>query len=430
MSPGGGIEELLPAYLGRQRWFAGTEPEPSAVSVVRREALADGVEWLLVDAAGALYQVVVGTRPADAPPEYLHGHDREVFGVVDDKVAFDAALDPDYARVLLGRVLPGEEATLVRPMGGEQSNTSLVFDDRVVLKLFRRLHRGPNPDVEITTALGARGCPHVAAPLGVWTDDDLDLAVATSYLAGGAEGWALALTSLRDLYAVGCEDPAACGGDFAAEARRLGGVTAATHLALAEAFGTEPGDGGAWADAIEAQLSRLQEGDVDLLAVKRFMERLRGIEDVGRATRVHGDYHLAQVMRTDEGWFILDFEGEPARPLDVRRRPASPLKDVGGMLRSFHYAAQVALSERDELEHEALLPMAVAWERRNQSAFMAGYFGTEGIAALLPAQAEDRDLLLAGFELDKAVYEVLYERAYRPDWARIPLGAISRVLEG
>ena len=428
MSPVAGIEALLPAYLGRQRWFAGEEP--SAVEVVARQELGDSLEWLLAEAGGALYQLVVGTRPADESPDFTHGHEAQILGVVDGELAFDALLDPDYAKAVLARVCPGQEAHLVRPMGAEQSNTSLVFDDEVVLKVFRRLHTGPNPDVEITTALAAGGFSHVAEPLGVWRQDGLDLAVAARYLAGGAEGWALAQTSLRDLYATGCDDPAACGGDFAAEATRLGAMTASMHLALAERFGREEGHAAVWADAIEAQLAQLADGDADPAAAKDFVERVRAVGDAGPAIRVHGDYHLGQVMRTDTGWFVLDFEGEPARPLEERRRPTSPMKDVGGMLRSFQYAAQAVLTERDVLEHDELLPLGVAWERRNQGAFLAGYFGTEGIDTLLPAQAGQRDLVLAAFELEKAVYEVLYERAYRPDWVHIPLGAISRLLHG
>jgi maltokinase len=423
-----GVGPLLPAYLGRQRWFAGEQP--SSVDVVASEPLGDSLLWLLADADGALYQVLVGTRPAGEPPEFLHGHDAQVLGLVDDELAFDALLDPEYARVVLALVSPDQEGNLVRPMGAEQSNSSLVFDDDVVLKVFRRLHRGPNPDVEITAALAAGGFAHVAEPLGLWRREDLDLAVAARYLAGGAEGWALAQTSLRDLYASECDDPSDCGGDFAAEAARLGAVTAAMHLTLAEQFGTGAGDAAAWADALDAQLARLAEGDADPAAAEKFVERLRGVGDAGPAIRVHGDYHLGQVMRTDAGWFVLDFEGEPARPLEERRRRMSPMKDVGGMLRSFHYAVRVALTERDVLEHEQLLPGGVAWERRNQGAFLAGYFGTEGIDAVLPAGPDQRDLVLAAFELDKAVYEVLYERAYRPDWAHIPLGAISRLLEG
>ena len=421
------VDRLLPAYLGRQRWYSG--PPPEAATVAAREDLAGGLEWLLVDAGGARYQVVVGRRPAHAVPDYLHGHDEAVLGVVGDDLAFDATLDPEYAKVLLSRVAPDEEGHLVRPMGAEQSNTSLVFDDRVVLKLFRRLHAGPNPDVEVTEALAGQGFGAVAEPLGVWRRDGVDLAVVARYLAGGAEGWALTLTSLRDFYAAESDDPAAAGGDFAAEAGRLGEVTAGMHLALAAAFGAAPGDPAAWAQLVENQMSRLDEGDIDPIAAKEFVERLRAVEGPGTSIRVHGDYHLGQVMRTDNGWFVLDFEGEPARSLDERRLPSSPLKDVAGMLRSFQYAAAVALSERDVLEHEGLQPRADAWERRNCSAFLRGYLRTDGVEVLLPAAGADRDAVLAAFELDKAVYEVLYERAHRPDWVDIPLGAVRRLLD-
>ena len=422
-----GLDQLLPAYLGRQRWYSG--PPPTGATVASRQSLEEGLDWLLVDAGGARYQVVVGRRPAGQPPEFLHGHDDSVIGVVGDEVAFDAILDPDYARALLSMVAPGEEGRLVRPMGAEQSNTSLVFDDRLVLKLFRRLHAGPNPDVEIPGALGGLGFAHVAEPIGLWRREGVDLAVVSRYLAGGAEGWALALTSLRDLYGAGTDDPAAAGGDFAAEAGRLGAVTAGLHLTMAEAFGASPGEAQAWAALVEAQVARLDDGDVDPVAVKEFVERLRAVAEPGSAIRVHGDYHLGQVMRTDSGWFVLDFEGEPARPLAERRLPSSPLKDVAGMLRSFQYAAAVALSERDEKEQERLAPLADAWERRNRTSFLRGYLGTAGVESLLPAPGGDRQAVLGAFELDKAVYEVLYERAHRPDWVQIPLRAVRRLLD-
>lgn len=422
-----GLDQLLPAYLGRQRWYSG--PPPSAASVAVRQSIAEGLDWLLVDAGGARYQVVVGRRPASGAPEFLHGHDAAVLGVVGDQIAFDATLDPEYARVLLSTVAPGEEASLVRPMGAEQSNTSLVFDDRLVFKLFRRLHAGPNPDVEIPGALAGLGFDHVAEQIGLWRRDGVDLAVVTRYLAGGAEGWALALTSLRDLYGAGTGDPAAAGGDFAAEAGRLGVVTAGLHLALARAFAAAPGEPSEWAALVEAQIARLDEGDIDPIAVKAFVERLRAVAEPGSAIRVHGDYHLGQVMRTDTGWYVLDFEGEPARPLAERRLPSSPLKDVAGMLRSFQYAAAVALSERDEHDQERLAPLAEAWERRNRMAFLRGYLGTEGVETLLPTPGGEREAVLAAFELDKAVYEVLYERAHRPDWVQIPLRAVRRLLD-
>jgi maltokinase len=390
------VEHLLPSYLGRQRWFAGGEPDK--VVVLDEHDLADGLQWLLVEAGGSRWQVVIGFRPATEPPEFLHGHEGAVLGTVDDALAFDAVLDPDYAKVLLQRVVPDQEATHVRPMGVEQSNTSLVFDDRLVLKLFRRVVDGPNPDVEVTEALARQGFLHVAAPLATWEHEGAHVAVVQPYLSGGAEGWALAQGSLRDLYACAAEgrvDPADAGGDFAAEARRLGEITARMHLALAEAFGTEDG------------------GDA-----------------VGAILRVHGDYHLGQVLRTDAGWFVLDFEGEPARPPAERTAPSSPYKDVAGMLRSFHYAAQVALAEREAFEREQLIPPADAWEARNRDAFLGGYHDVEGIGRLLPAREAERRRLLRRFELEKALYEVRYEEAHRPDWAWIPQAAVARLQEG
>lgn len=424
----GAADHLLAGFLGRQRWYAG--PPPAAVAVAGRRELAPGLEWLLVDAGGSRYQVVLGRRPAHAPPEALAGREAAVLGRVGDEVVFDATLDADFARVLLGVVAPGEEARFVRPMGTEQSNTSVVFDERLVLKVFRRLHAGPNPDVEVPLALARAGFASVAAPVGVWRDHGADLAVCSAYLAGGTEGWALALTSLRDLYAADEDDPSSAGGDFAAEAGRLGGVTAGMHLALAAAFGAGPGDPSAWASAVEAQLGRLPPDEADGVAAKEFVERLRSVAAPGASVRVHGDYHLGQVMRTDAGWYVLDFEGEPARPLEERRRPSSPLKDVAGMLRSLQYAAAAAAAERDAQEQERLAPRAEAWERRNRMAFLRGYLGTEGVEDLLPAAGADRHAVLAAFELDKAVYEVLYERAHRPEWVDIPRGAVRKLLHG
>ena len=421
------IEDLLPAYLGRQRWFAGETP--TSVDVVVSDWLVESLRWLVVDADGVHYQLVVGLRSADNPPEFLHGHDDEVLGAVDGSVAFDAVLDPRLAQVLLAQTSPGEEARHVRPVATEQSNSSLIYDDRLFLKLFRRLHHGPNPDVEVTAALASAGFAHVAEPLGVWRYEDMDLAVCERYLAGGAEGWALARTSLRDLYAAGVEDPAAAGGDFAAEARRLGQVTATMHLTLADAFGAQPGDAATWSAAVERQLARLRPEDADAEAAKAFAERLRSVSDPGPSIRVHGDYHLGQVMRTDHGWFVLDFEGEPARPLDERRQPSSAFKDVAGMLRSFQYASAVALLERDEAERAHLAGAAAAWEAHNRAAFLDGYLATAGIEAVLPAGEAARRTVLTAFELDKAVYEVLYERAHRPDWVPIPRGAIRRLLD-
>jgi maltokinase len=298
------LKPLLPAYLGRQRWFAGTAP--ASVEIVDSDELVDRLHWLLVDAGGARYQVLVGMAEG-MPPEFLHGHDAEVLGVADSEVAFDGLLDADLAKALLHRLAPGEEVSRVRPMGAEQSNTSLVFDERLVLKVFRRIHAGPNPDIEVTSALAAAGFEHVAAPVATWEEDGTHLAVVQPFLAGGTDGWALALTSLRDLYGSECDDPADCGGDFAAEARRLGAVTAGMHVALAESLGTGTPDTGEWAGLMERQLERVAAQEPWNADAHATFERLRGMASPGAAIRVHGDYHLGQVMRTDTGWFVLDF---------------------------------------------------------------------------------------------------------------------------
>lgn len=421
------LQPLLAEYLGQQRWFGGSGP--SSAEIVEHHELTDRLYWLLVEANGARYQLLVGTAEGLAP-DFLHGHEIEVIGAIDGDLCYDALLDPDLAKALLARLAPEEEVTRVRPMGAEQSNTSLVFDERLVLKVFRRIHRGPNPDIEVTAALADTGFEHVAAPVATWEQDGTHLAVVQPYLAGGTDGWALAQTSLRDLYGSDCDDPRDCGGDFGAEARRLGQMTAQMHIALAGALGSGRANTHEWAGLMERQLERVAAQEPWNRAANDAFEKLRDMAEPGLAIRVHGDYHLGQVMRTDTGWFVLDFEGEPARPLDERRERSSPLKDVAGMLRSFHYATAVALREREEPAAEALTGKAAAWEQRNRDAFLDGYFNSEGIAELLPPSADDTLTALAAWELDKAIYEVGYEREYRPDWVEIPESAIDRLLSG
>ena len=385
------VAPFLADYLSKQRWFAGGPPSKAAI--IDHDELDERLMWLLVDADAARYQLLVGAC-AGLPPDFLHSHETEVLGVVDGEIYYDALLDPDLAKALLARFAPDEDVTRVRSMGAEQSNTSVVFDDRLVLKVFRRIHAGPNPDIEVTAALARAGFEHVAAPVATWEESGTHLAVVQPYLAGGTDGWALALTSLRDLYGSECDDPGECGGDFAAEATRLGNVTARMHVALAAALGTGAADTAEWAGLMERQLERVAPGEPWNAPAREILERLASMADPGGAIRVHGDFHLGQVLRTDTGWFVLDFEGEPARPLDERRERSSPLKDVAGMLRSLQYATAVALREREGPEIEGLVAKAEAWE------------------------------------LDKAIYEVGYERDHRPDWVEIPEAAIARLLSG
>jgi maltokinase len=165
-------------------------------------------------------------------------------------------------------------------------------------------------------------------------------------------------------------------------------------------------------------------------SAEELLARLRAVTDPGPAIRVHGDYHLGQVMRTDTGWFVLDFEGEPVRGMSERLAFTSPFKDVTGMLRSFHYAAHFALLEQDRNEQEKLEPMAEGWEQHNRSAFLDGYFATPGVADLFPERPEVRSAVSLAFELQKALYERAYEQAFRPDWLPIPTAAIQRILAG
>ena len=158
------------------------------------------------------------------------------------------------------------------------------------------------------------------------------------------------------------------------------------------------------------------------------LEAFRSVRHPGPAVRVHGDFHLGQVMRTDRGWYVLDFEGEPARPAGERLTATSALKDVAGMLRSLQYASWFVLGERSGEEATSLVPLARAWERRNRRSFLRGYYECKGVDALLPAGARDREIVRLAFEVHKALYELAYEEAYRPNWVAIPLAALRRLL--
>ena len=444
--------DLIAAHLPRQRWYA-SRSRPEQVDVVHSEELREaspGLLRLVVDDGNGWWQLLVGTRPAGEFPPWLDGAVEAVLGEAPTPAGptllYDACRDPELALVLFGSLVPDERVQRVRLLSGEQSNSSLIYDERIILKVFRRLRQGPNPEVEVTSALASIDFPWVAAAIAVGRDEelDVDLAVAQPFLAGGVDGWRMALTSLRDLFGVHdtqsmpvisadspppSTDPSQAGGDFAGEAGRIGEVTAKVHVALAQVFGRHPGDAEEWAADIDKQLERVSHPEVDDGAVREVAARMREVADPGPAIRVHGDLHLGQLLRTDEGWYVLDFEGEPARPLEERRRPRSPLRDVAGMCRSFHYAAMVGLVERRLANDPGLRGAARTWEDRNRKAFLSGYRRIAHPAGLLPGDAASEAAILAGFETEKAVYEVGYEQAHRPDWVEIPLVGLQRVIE-
>jgi maltokinase len=437
-SPPPELMHLIGLYLANRRWYAADAP-PSSLSVLDSGCLAElngsaRLLWAIVVADGSPYQLVIAERPTADSAGHLLGHENALVGTVADRVYYGASIDSEMAVALLRAASGGmEQAERGRPLAAEQSNTSLVYDDRLILKLFRRLSPGPNPDVEISEALARTGFSHIALPLVRWQRDGHDLAFGQQYLAGGTDGWALALTSLRDFYGASEEDPttpAMSGGDFAAEAFRLGQMTADMHLAMAEAFGKS---GGGFIEHWPALIASIHQRVLELgpeLAgsAQPLLAHLSQVRDPGPALRAHGDYHLGQVMRCDNGWYVLDFEGEPNRPLEERQRPVSVLKDVAGMLRSLQYASRFALRERAESDPAVLEQLARAWEDRNSAAFLQGYYETKGIEDLLPPELEDRDAVRVAFELDKALYELGYEGAYRPDWVPIPLAALWRLL--
>jgi maltokinase len=437
----GDVATLLPDFLVRQRWYGASDLELVGVEVAAFEAWREEwpeLIWVLADArfsddTVAHYQVPVGLRPLDQTERFLEGKGRSMLGDVDTPdgpaLVYDALVDPELALAFLRQIAPNEHVEHVRSLNVEQSNTSVVYDERLIMKLFRRLAEGPNPDVEVTEALARVGFTHISAPVATWRRDGIDLAVVRTFLEAGTEGWQLALTSLRDVYGSRL-DPAESGGDFAPEACRLGQITAEMHLKLAEAFGATDGEPKVWADSMLANLSRSRARALDAPAIAAAYDALRSIDDPGKSIRIHGDYHLAQTMRTDAGWFILDFEGEPSLPLDERRKPSSPLRDVAGMLRSFHYASEVALAERGgAAEDDELRALGARWEQHVSDAFRQGYFDSEGVDDLLPATVRDREIVLNAFILAKAVYEIGYELAHRPEWVRIPLEAVSRLVD-
>jgi len=399
--------------------------------------------WALIDVAldegsPRTYQVFVGGRRAGAAAEFLHGKDRELIATVPtdegDVVLYDALIDPDLAISVLHLTAPDLEVEVRRPIVLEHSNSSVVYDESTILKIFRKVEPGPNPDVEITRTLSAAGFDGVLAPLAELRRDGTDLAVLRRFLVGATDGWQLARTSVRDLLASRLA-PEESGGDLAPTMERLGTTIARLHLALGDSWGRSAGDADRWTDRMEADLdgllashgAALRRVGFDEATVRAQIASVRLLTDAGAEIHIHGDLHLAQVMTVDRDWYVLDFEGEPARVPEGRFTVSSPLRDVAGMLRSFHYAVVSGLAEWDEGDEE-LLGLVADWEQRNRLAFLDGYLGTDGVDVLLPSAPTARLGLLTAFELDKAVYELAYELDHRPDKVGIPLEGIVRLL--
>lgn len=464
--------EMLTAWMPSKRWYTskGVTPQLTRLGGFRFEDPEHQVGMevhILLDSAvspGVVYQVPTTYR--DAP---LEGAEEHLLGEMQHSVlgrrwVYDAAADPVFVQSLMttlsrggesdkgygghgdnspasGRPTPGTDATIEvlssKILAGEQSNTSIVVQARVtdasgqastrglIVKLFRVLSEGENPDVVLQTALAGAGSTLVPQPVGSlhgqWASPTGggtchgDLAFAQEFLPGTTDAWRVASKAV------------ASGEDFTARARALGAATAAVHADLANTMPTQE----AAQDRREALVqSWATRRDAALQAVPGLEPLRPRIDEVFAAAaradwpqlqRIHGDYHLGQVLDVPErGWVLLDFEGEPLRPLAERVLPDLPLRDVAGMLRSFDYAAGSRAKDAPQAAETA-----ADWAAAARTAFLDGYAS----AAVDPRSDESAGALLRALELDKALYEVVYETRNRPDWVDIPSSAISRLTD-
>jgi maltokinase len=444
-SPGllASLDPLLREWLPRQRWFAGKGRPVTGFSLVAATELLPptgqlGLYHLLVRAHQPLalgspphpsdcYQLLIGVREA-LPPRLapaLIGHVDK--GPLAGHTVYEALHDTRPAELLLEAVrsqarIGGlrferdphqeiREGLVPRLMTAEQSNSSLVYGDTFILKLLRRIVPGINPDLELPLALAREGCPRVPAPTG-WVRAELAgepyvLGVLQPFVQGASDGWELALREL------------AKGEDFGAEARALGRATAEVHTALARALPTVTLGHAPLQVLVDGMTERLEAAVQAVPALRPYAPGLRSaftaLADLtaeGRtwtAQRIHGDLHLGQCLRSASGeWSLIDFEGEPSKPLAERRMPQPPARDIAGMLRSFDYAALTAD------------PPAPEWAETCRAAYCSGYAEVSGV------DPRTDPVLLRAYETDKAIYEVVYEARHRPDWLPVPMAAIER----
>ena len=442
-------------WITKQRWYASKTRAVTGIEIVEEVALRHHPTLVLALAQARFAQ---GTHELYQLPLGIarHGEDdhaHEPIGEAGELVAYDAVPDPVHARELLRRIaeggdLPTAEGMFsfrrvedgitvtddmpVRPVGVEQSNSSLVFGDRHVLKVFRKIEPGINPELELLRFLTAHGFPNIAALHGWYEYEGTALAgtlgVAQEFVPDATDGWTMALDE-----AVSVPDR------FLEQLGQLGSATAQMHTVLASDAGDpafspeEPSQ-----EAISLLTATIDEDIERMFLILPDDDQLEPIvgrgEDVrerlaaraqvgisGKQIRIHGDYHLGQTLWSPRGWVILDFEGEPARPLPERRQKRSPLRDVASMLRSFAYVSSA-------VERQRGTPAPTDFEQRARLSFLDSYFN-EVDPTLLPAGEAAIQNLLAIFELEKAIYELRYELDNRPDWVAIPVAGIVRLLE-
>lgn len=479
---------VLEDYLVRTRWFAG-KSRRFRVSTVRRIADLDGpdrgvrVAVFLVtvdysDAEGGQETYQVPLSIYDEPQEAIahafigaaeeEGRITHTYDAVHDRYAMALWLDALVAAERTGTLdrgglrfhrVPGTDALdpglRASALTGEQSNSSIRFDDVAIMKVFRKVTPGINPDIEIHRELTREHSEHVAALYG-WVETEVDgetvqLAMMQEFLRTASDGFELATGSVRSLLADPSQSVEESGADFAGEAARLGTAIAEVHAALRARFPSESRDSTAARALASVMEQRLDHALGVVPELAPFAERLRAtyaaVAALGRldVQRVHGDLHLGQTLRTAHGWRIVDFEGEPGRPFAERSLPDSPWRDVAGMLRSFDYVpGTVALMQTTEDasdpdgEGDRRIDRGREWAHRARGHFLDAYVGalcrTESVGpdAAAPGEEErilaDNRTLLDAYVADKAVYEAVYEKRNRPAWIAIPLAALGDVV--
>lgn len=458
------VQALL-EQLPHQRWFGYKDSKIFGIGAVDTGIIDDGPPALVI----AIVAVNVAGRPVWYQLPLL---------VDADGTVRDATTEPDRLRVFgelmrhsdsikgdhgvfhfggpgLDPMAPALGHSSVRIVEAEQSNTSVVFDEAVIVKFFRKLDRGPNPDLELNRLLTNEGFDHIPAQVGEITYEGeidgeeiaVDLGIAQQLVSDATEGWTYLVAQLHRFFEE--IDPADVAEDrtFLTEERAkesltaiegLGDVTAALHVALARSEVDPELVGEAMdrsdLDALAGRISHsLTDAPPDALkGIARTLKALSQIEDGGAKTRIHGDYHLGQVLRSPKGWMVLDFEGEPLRSLVDRRAKQTPLKDVAGMLRSLNYVVVATMFERtddDSEEWTRLEPWARVWEDVARDRFLSAYLTRAHEGRFLPGERDDLLLILEALEIEKALYELDYERGHRPQWVRIPQHGLIRVVE-
>jgi trehalose synthase-fused probable maltokinase len=431
-------EQRLIEFVTQQRWYGSKSRDVSHASVIDRATLLEGdegLEVLLVEirfdtGTHETYQLLVSGESLDALGD--SGHVRELVHLIRGGVTVQAGEGTIEFRHVPGFAHLGTNLLEARSIGAEQSNTSIVFDEELILKVFRRLEAGINPELEVLRFLTEQRFPNIAA-LGGWfayagRPIDSTLGILQQYVADARDGWTLALDALGD-------DPEA----FLLRLRRLGEVTGEMHRAL----GSDANDPnfapetpsfeslGLLTATVDEEIARLflSLPDDELVEpisgrgeeVREQLRQMTYAGTIGKTIRTHGDFHLGQTLWDGEDWVIIDFEGEPARSLYERRRKRSALRDVAGMLRSFSYAISAARLQRG-------IETPDDWEERARDHFLDGYYATVD-PSLIPSGQESLRRLLSVFELEKAVYELRYEIDNRPGWVGIPVEGIRRLLE-